>query len=106
MAKWTTADIEEGKQYLRDMLSSGDKIYTITRTVSRSGMSRRLTVVIPRDGDIIDITWAVARALDRNVNDDGVQCEGTGMDMGFDLVYNLSHELFGDGYALEQKWIH
>jgi len=30
---------------------------------------------------------------------------GCGMDMGFHLVNSLAYILFGDGYALDQRWL-
>jgi hypothetical protein len=36
---------------------------------------------------------------------DGIIRNGCGMDMGADLVMNLSYALFGDSYALRQEWL-
>lgn len=105
---------------LRSILNPGDTVYTILNHVSRSGMNRRISCVIGAGKDVKNITWDVARALGdpvRNragyVQDVGIECGGCGMDMGFDLVYNLSRVLFpkvvkgetDGGYALKQRWL-
>ena len=43
------------------------------------------------------------RAMDRYR--DGVVCRGCGMDMGFDLVYQLASIGTGDGYAARHEWL-
>ena len=125
---------------LRSILKPGDTVYTILNHVSRSGMCRRISCVIGEGKDVRNITWDVARALGETtknragyVQDVGIEQGGCGMDMGFNLVYNLSSVLFrnfvcsgkdcpsndhtnGDrdhkphkhsdgGYALKQRWI-
>lgn len=99
-----TAVRKQGQQEaitrLRETLKPGDTVYTVVRHVSRSGMSRSISVVQLQDGEIFDWTLAVARALDERIdqNHDGVKVGGCGMDMGFHLVYELSHVLFRDGF--------
>ena len=53
------------------------------------------------------ISGWISILLDRKrpANRDGVRVVGCGMDMGFDLVYRLSMELYGDGYALNARWL-
>lgn len=87
---------------LREWLKPGDTVYTILRHVSRSGMSRSIALVKPDDDDMTDLTWSAAKAgvgsgLDRDRG--GVKMGGCGMDMGFALVYELSHVLFPDGFG-------
>jgi hypothetical protein len=91
----------EAIERLRGMLKPGDTVYTILRHVSRSGMSRSISVVVVQDGVPFDVSWAVAKAgLGRFDRDrDGVKVTGCGMDMGFHLVYNLAWTLYPDGFG-------
>lgn len=84
---------------LREMLSPGTTVYTILRHVSRSGMMRHISVIGPESNDI---TWQVARALGDRIDPKtgGIKVGGCGMDMGFHLVYNLSHRLYPDGFGV------
>jgi hypothetical protein len=100
---------------LRDLLPPGTVVMTILRHVSRSGMSRSISCVIPAPDDsygapIFDITWLVARALGGTIDQrhGGIKRGGCGMDMCWDLVYSLSRTLYpsqdGDGgYTLTQR---
>lgn len=83
---------------LRDMLSPGQTVYTSLDHVSRSGMSRRISVYVVSDGAIDDITWLVGRAgIGRLHKDGGIVMGGCGMDMGFALVYNMGRALYRGG---------
>jgi hypothetical protein len=78
----------------------GDTIYTKLNHVSRSGMSRTIDVYLLRDNEPLRISWSVAEATgftyDRKF--EGVKVGGCGMDTGFEIVYNLGHYLFKDGF--------
>jgi hypothetical protein len=132
--KYTKQEVNEALEYLHKYLKPSDKVYTILRQVSRSGMSRHISVLRgTRTGDIAeahephDITYLVARVLGerRDDKDGGLVVSGCGMDMGFEIVYRLGYALFpngfevkgigrnGDasgwdkdgGYALKQEWL-
>ncbi len=96
MTKAQRAEQAEALDQLRELLKPGDTVRTILRHVSRSGMSRSISLVMVEDGKVRDISWLCARAdlgkLDRK--NDGVKVGGCGMDMGFHLVYTLSRMLF------------
>lgn len=88
----------------------GSRVYTKVTHVAKSGMSRSIAcylAVIDSAGepDIYPITHLVARVLGRNVdqNHDGVVCGGCGMDMTFEVVYNLGSVLFPEGGPLEKS---
>lgn len=88
---------EEAQTELRRMLPPGSTVQTILRHVSRSGMTRAISPVV--DGE--DATWLVCKAFPffkRNARHDGITVGGCGMDMGFWLVYELSHALYPDGF--------
>lgn len=98
---------------LTHYLKEGDKVYTILRHVSTSGMSRDISLVIAQGDEIIDITYYVAHAMGDKVSESKghrvIRVNGAGMDMGFHLVYNLSSVLFAGqeraGYVLKQGWL-
>ena len=91
-------------------------VYTVLRHVSKSGMQREISIVIPyvddrtgKIGGFVHPSYIIAALLGRRYTEahghNAVVCGGCGMDMGFDLVYNLSARLYGDGYKIRQEWI-
>ena len=82
---------------LRKQLKPGATLKTILMKVSASGMTRRIKVMDPKGNNI---TWLVSKATGRDMNDDGLKVSGCGMDMGFHLVYTLSHTLYPKGFRL------
>lgn len=103
--------VEEQMARLREWFPKGSTVYTILRHVSRSGMMRTIGIValLVRDGktDIRHPNYATATVLGipRDEKSDGVRVRGCGMDMGFHVAYELSHRLYGDGYALSHSWL-
>ena len=92
---------EQAVAELREVLKPGDVVQTILRHVSKSGMTRHISLVIVRDGEVRDISWLTAKALEMPVNrgnHEGIKIGGCGMDMGFSLVYSLSRALWPDGF--------
>lgn len=97
-------EINEAKAELHKLLKAGDTVYTDVGTVSRSGMSRTMSVYIPvinehtGKPDIRDITHLVAKVAGYKRNDRGeLKVGGCGMDMGFAVVYSLAARMFGRG---------
>jgi hypothetical protein len=92
---------------LREMFPAGTTVYTVLRHRSQSGMSRSISVLEIKAPELFDVSYLVARATDDKLDHTygGVKVSGAGMDMGFHLVYNLSHVLHSDGYALSHRWI-
>ena len=78
-------------------------VYVSQKSVSRSGMMRRLLLHIIRDGELIEITQHVAEVAGFSFDRDAwaIKVHGCGMNMHFHAVYELSHALFGDGYRLQ-----
>lgn len=134
------ADKQEAIARLHDILMPGDNVYTFMRHVSRSGMQREISCaafdrrVLDDDDDdrftnnvvhgaIITIDYEVSTALGWRVGKHGgIVVGGTGMDMGFHLVYELGRVLWPDGtpephgkrngqpdseggYALRRMWL-
>ena len=54
-----------------------------------------------RENEPIRISWSVADAIGFNYdrNYEGVKIGGCGMDVGFEVVYNLGLTLFPDGFT-------
>jgi hypothetical protein len=104
------------EQLLTYYLSEGDTVYTVLRSVSSSGMSRKISLKVAKDGKILDLTYYASILLDWplvEVNGSrALRVGGCGMDMGFHTVYTLSRVLFrvegqtspDAGYVLKQAW--
>jgi hypothetical protein len=101
---------DEARARLLEMVKPGDTVHTVLRHVSRSGMSRSISAIIyDEEGNNYNIDYLVSRLLDcpYDGKNGGVKRGECSMDMGFDLVYNLSSRLWPDdgGYALKQRWL-
>jgi len=105
-------------KYLKQLLRRRKCVYTVLKHVSRSGMYRRIAVLVPYNNEIRNISWQVADVLGLRDTDGSVGIGGCGMDMGFSIVYNLSRLLYTDsklragdfggsepGYILQHKWL-
>ena len=110
----TSAERTEALGKLREMFPRGSRVHVVLRHVSRSGMLRHISVLHAQNGTIRDVSYLVARALDyrRDLDDGGIVVHGAGMDMGFELVYNLSMALYcpdhydhEGAYALTKEWV-
>lgn len=97
MTKQQEQEKQEAITKLRELLPPGSTVYTILRHVSRSGMSRSISLVIHTPEGPLDIDWLVRRVLgltfDRN--NAGLKVQGCGTDMGFHIVYELGYALWG-----------
>jgi len=114
---------------LRSILKPGDKLFTILRHVSASGMLRRISVVKATTDHLgqptiitLDHLVGDAAGYKQHRNKPGLIAHGAGMDMGYDIVYNLGKALWPDGtpephgtrngspdsdggYALKHEWL-
>lgn len=74
----------------------GNVIYTILRSVSRSGMSRKLDVVLFVNNEPLYLNGLIeALGLYKRCSQTRhLKVSGCGSDMGFEVVYNLSRVLF------------
>ena len=111
--RFNKTDRQEALERLRELITGETTVYTILRSVSSSGMSRRMSLkVLDTDGRLLDITYYVGGALGDPVSDTNgqrvIRVNGCGMDMGFSVVYDLSHTLFNGqdraGYVLHHEW--
>lgn len=100
MTKAQKAEQEEARERLRKMLRPGQTVYTVLRHVSRSGMMREISLHAAEGSEVLWLTGLAARAMGERVGKlEGIRTGGCGMDMGFHLVYNLSHVLFPQGFG-------
>lgn len=113
--KITPEMIEEHKAKIRALIEeNGMRVHTILRHVSSSGMYREISpVVVCRDGSMRHIAYSVAiitgfRYVEKHGHS-AIGISGCGMDMGFDVVYNLSSYLYPNeergAYKIRQEWI-
>lgn len=82
---------------LKKLFPPGGTAYTILRHRSRSGTSRAISVVVNNR----DISHLVAQATGYALSKkhDGLSVSGCNMDMGVDVVQNLSRALYPSGYG-------
>ncbi len=102
--KYTKEEQEESIATLKKMLKPGDSVYSIVRTVARSGMSRTIDFYIIAKDDytkkprLFYLSYHIARALGYSRSDDGaLKVSGCGMDMCFHVVYSLGSKLWPKG---------
>lgn len=93
--------------------NQGAKLFTVLRHTAKSGMSRDVDVYYfatdPKTGDV-EQYWlsrlvSLATGMRYNEKRNTVTVGGCGTDVGFLTVYNLSYNLYGDGYVLRQQWL-
>lgn len=92
--KLQVREAQEARERLLKMVKPGDTVYTILRSVSRSGMQREISVVLRTDDGIHEIDYLVCRLLGDHLGKAGIKVTGGGMDMGFHLVHGISYRLF------------
>lgn len=95
------SEVAEAIRELRKLLKPGDRVYSIIRHVSSSGMSRRIDFYTIKGNRPMFLTWYIGRLLGykRPVGKDGIVVGGCGMDMCFHIVYELGRTLFPKGYT-------
>lgn len=112
MAKYTKEEVEQAKETLRRYYPKGSTVYTILRKVSSSGMSRQISVKAITATDqglrIVSPNFSAHVVLGYQINrsgNDSLVVKGCGMDMGFEVAYNLGLALYDDGDALNHEWL-
>lgn len=101
---------EQSADKLRGILKPGDHVYCILRSVSSSGMSRRISFYAVEDGRMRFLDGYVADVLSGVTRDrkEGLRVNGCGMDMGFHVVSSLGAVLWPGGpdeRALAHEWL-
>lgn len=95
---------EEMREQLREMLPPGSRVAALITHASRSGMSRHVRVFVGGKDDggrIADLTGMVAVACKLPRARDGwdIVVGGCGFDARFQVVYDLAHALYPDGFG-------
>ena len=100
----STDTVEYSTQLLKDNFPKGSTVYLVVRQISRSGMYRHISC---HSKDFGNYSYHVAKVLKWAYKDktNAVGVGGCGMDMGFHMVYTLASVLYGDGYALKERYI-
>lgn len=104
MTKQKQSERDAAVTSLRETLKPGDTVYTVLRSVSRSGMNRKIDVyALKCENGEVEKYW-LSRLVSKATGEtfdakrDALSVSGCGMDMGFHVVYNLSRVLFRDGF--------
>lgn len=86
---------------LQHRLKAGDRLYTILRSVSGSGMTRHLDIYRIVDGKPLRFSKLAADAAGYGWNRTRaeIRTEGGGLDVGHQLVYDLGRLCFPDGFG-------
>ena len=96
------SEVEESLAYLRRTLQPGATVYTILRSVSRSGMQREVDFYAIRDNRPVWLAGAMSRVLGYRQSKHGsLIVRGCGLDVAWYAVYELGRVLFPDGGPLE-----
>lgn len=101
------------ERLLEHYIKEGATIYTVLRSVSSSGMTRHISLLVANGEEITDVTYYAAGVLGESLYERNgyrsIRVNGCGMDMGFHLVYKLSSVLFHEqeraGYILKHRWL-
>lgn len=109
---------QEALDRLKALIGKGETVYTVLRSVSKSGMSRRIDFYVIKEDKPIWITGSVAEVLGLRYSMDdwskqkGAGVSGCGMDMGFHCVHNLAIAVLCNGkydhdtvYSVKQAWV-
>lgn len=101
MTKTAKLEQEKARETLRELIKPGMTVYTNLRHRAKSGMSRIIDLQVIEDNEPrwIGYTAATAMGLKYDRDRDGIRVSGCGMDMGFHLVYELSHALYPEGFG-------
>lgn len=114
---------KEALTKLREWFPKGSTVYTILRSVSRSGMQRTLSVVaLPiyrpsvenrvedRQDEIIPLfpDYYTSLVTGYSLSRGGVGhiiVKGYGSDAGMEVAHALGYYLYGDEFALKHRWL-
>jgi hypothetical protein len=92
-------------QTVLEALPRTTKIYSIVRSVSSSGMSRKIDFYVIKDGEMVWITPAIRDLLkySQDKKTSALNVNGTGMDMCFHITYSIGYKLHNDGYYFKSE---
>lgn len=108
MARTLSPEYNQSLITLREWIPTGSRVFTVLRSVSRSGLRREIGLIVwPAGSDRpIHPNFHVARVLQLRMGKrNGVIVNGCGMDMGFDVVDRLACVLHDDPNSLTHEWL-
>ena len=89
-----------------EKLPKGTTIYVVIRSVSRSGMTRRMDLFVIKNNEPLFLNVEEYDEYSPSSRSDGhYRVEGCGMDMAFHLVYSLGMVVHKDGYYFGHRII-
>jgi len=107
MAKITKEEHVEAVRTLKKWLKPGSTVYCVIRGVAKSGMSRKIDFYTITGKRMQYLSGYISKLLGyRRDKDQGLHVSGCGMDMGFAVVYELSHTLWPKGFKVTDKTPH
>lgn len=91
---------QEAFKYLSEKLTPGTRVYAVLRHCSQSGMSRIIDVYYIQDNEPINITYPVSILTGFKLDGKyrALKVDGYGMDVGFEVTYNLGRVLYPHGF--------
>ncbi len=100
MSRESDLQRQDDIEALRKEFPIGGVVHTVLRHVSKSGMTRAISVVAVSGGESYDLSYRVARVLGYKIDPrwGGLKVGGSGMDMGYHVAYSLSRALYSDGF--------
>ena len=90
---YTKKEQAEAIEALRRYDWTTDGLLIVIKSVSRSGMTRRMHVYSLKDHNYL--SYYVARAIGWSMNDKGIKVDGCGMNMTLHLADTLTWAIFG-----------
>jgi hypothetical protein len=95
---------------LKKAFPKGSTAYTKVIHCSNSGMMRIISVMSIKKNQPYYHNYNINEILSNvkhaeKFGEYGLKVNGCGMDMGFHIIYSLSSKLYGDGYAINHRWI-
>lgn len=99
--KISTQERDKAREDLRAFVKPGMTVYTILRHRARSGMFRVIDVQVIEDNEPRWVGFLAHKAtgIGYDREREGLRLSGCGMDMGFHVVYELSHALYSEGFG-------
>lgn len=91
MTKKQKAQAEAKAILLESYIKPSSKLLIVIKSVSASGMSRRMQVLV----DYCNISRLVADLCGLTMNEKGIRVDGCGMDMTFWLADCITNALYG-----------
>ena len=107
--KATKEEMGRALELLQGWLTPGATVYTILRHVSRTGNTREVSVVIQTPaGNMVHPNKAVATLTGMHLNKrfDAIVTQSGGMDVGFEIVYNLGRAMYPAGICKGTRKCH